>query len=144
MRTKKIARAYGASVVLVTHPRGAAKGAALGGMAGGSAYPRFSHAALWLEKFDMQEKRAVDGELTTCNRSIKITKSRHGKGGGMTIGCIFDVDTLRFGNQCGLAPEDDKPKRKRAHEHADRPRFKADHQRDRLSARPSSSEDHFA
>jgi hypothetical protein len=143
MRTKKTARTYGASVVLVTHPRGAAKGAALGGMAGGSAYPRFSHAALWLEKFDMQERRAADGDLTTCNRAIKITKSRHGKGGGMTIGCIFNGDSLRFENQSVLAPEDDKPKRKRAHDEAG-PRFKADHQRTRLNAKPSQDEDHFA
>lgn len=112
MRVKKIARLHAASIVLVTHPRGTAKGAALGSMAGGSAYPRFSHVALWLEKFDMQERRSADGGLATCNRSIKITKSRHGKGGGMTIGCIFDGETLRFGNQCGLAPDDEKLKRK--------------------------------
>jgi len=143
MRVKKIARTHASSVVLVTHPRGASKGAALGGMAGGSAYPRFSHVALWLEKFDMQERRASDGELATCNRSIKITKSRHGKGGGMTIGCIFDVDTLRFGNQCGLAPDDEKPKRRNPA--IDRPNPKADarHQAERLRQPIQASEDLF-
>jgi hypothetical protein len=137
MRTKKTARTYGASVVLVTHPRGASKGATLSGMAGGTAYPRFSHVALWLEKFDMQERRSVDGGLATCNRSIKITKSRYGKGGGMTIGCIFDADTLRFGNQCGLAPDDDKPKRRAA------PPADARHQAERLRSQPSNREDLF-
>jgi archaellum biogenesis ATPase FlaH len=143
MRVKKIARTHGASVVLVTHPRGASKGAALGGMAGGSAYPRFSHVALWLEKFDMQERRASDGELATCNRSIKITKSRHGKGGGMTIGCIFDVDTLRFGNQCGLAPDDDKPKRRNPAIARPNPKASAQHQAERLRQPIQQSEDLF-
>lgn len=142
MRVKKIARTYGASVILVTHPRGSSKGAALGGMAGGSAYPRFSHSALWLEKFDMQERRSVDGDVVACNRAIKITKSRHGKGGGMTIGCIFDVETLRFGNQCGLAPDDDKPNRRQA-QPWNQQKANAAHQNDRLKQKPQESEDAF-
>lgn len=105
MRVKSIARKYGTSVVLVTHPRGQSKGSSLSGMAGGSAYPRFSHCALWLEKFDMQERRGFDGGIVTCNRSIKIIKSRHGKGGGLTIGVLFDSETLRFRDCGALAPE---------------------------------------
>jgi hypothetical protein len=137
MRVKKIARAHACSVILVTHPRGTARGAALGAMAGGSAYPRFSHAALWLEKFDMQERQSVDGSMVSVNRSIRITKSRHGKGGGMLIGCVFQSETLRFGNQCGLCP-DEKSAQKKPHASGPRPS-----QADRLRQRPNASEDVF-
>lgn len=106
MRVKRLAREYGASVILVTHPRGAGgKGATLGGMAGGSAYPRFSHSAMWLQKFDDKQMDAIDGTQIICNRSIHITKSRHGRGGGMTIGLQFDPNTLRFSEMGVLAPE---------------------------------------
>jgi archaellum biogenesis ATPase FlaH len=135
MRVKKTARAHACSIILVTHPRGTARGAALGAMAGGSAYPRFSHTALWLEKFDMQERQAVDGNMVTVNRSVRITKSRHGKGGGMLIGCVFHADTLRFGNQCGLCTDDKPAKSSGAHA---RPPQGA-----RLRQRPNASEDVF-
>jgi hypothetical protein len=105
MRCKKIVRQHGCSIVFVTHPRGSAKGASMHAMAGGTAYPRFSHCALWLEKFHTEERETVDGSVAMCNRAINITKSRHGRGGGVTIGCLFDPDTLTFVNQCTLAPE---------------------------------------
>jgi len=114
MRVKKIAREHGSSVILVTHPRGSSKGSSLAGMAGGSAYPRFSHSALWLEKFDNQERRDVNGDILSCNRSIKITKSRHGRGGGLTVGCLFDGQTLRFRDVGILAPDDEKASKPKA------------------------------
>jgi len=106
MKVKRIATNHECSVILVTHPRGSSKGPSLGGMAGGSAYQRFSHCALWLEKFECQSLRTIDGDLVSCNRAITITKSRHGRGGGMKIGLLFNGDTLLFGSQCCLAPDD--------------------------------------
>jgi hypothetical protein len=106
MKVKKIARTHGNSIVLVTHPRGVAKGAALNAMAGGSAYPRFSHSALWLEKFETQDLRDIAGHIVVCNRSIKITKSRHGRGSGLAIGVMFDHASLRFADVATLAPDE--------------------------------------
>ncbi len=137
MRVKKIARTHQISVILVTHPRGMAKGASLAGMAGGSAYPRFSHCALWLEKFDQQEMRDTSGDSRVCNRSIKITKSRHGSGGGLTIGCLFDGETLRFGHACTLMDEPKKTRRQEA------PKADASHQSARLRQQPHQGEDLF-
>lgn len=105
MRVKSCARKNGISIILVTHPRGQSKGAALGGMAGGSAYPRFSHCAMWLEKFDLEERHGNHGNIVSVNRAIKITKSRHGCGGGLTVGVIFDPSSLRFRTVDVLAPE---------------------------------------
>lgn len=135
MKVKKIARDSGSSVILTTHPRGQAKGAALGGMAGGSAYPRFSHAALWLEKFEMAERYAVDGTVVTCNRSIKITKSRHGQGGGQTVGILFDPGTLRFRAVDVIAP-DEKPRPVLMH------KSKPDGKK--MNSDPTPDEDRFA
>lgn len=106
MQVKRIATNNACSVILVTHPRGSSRGPSLGGMAGGSAYQRFSHCALWLEKFDAQNMKSINGESFSCNRSITITKSRHGKGGGMKVGYMFNGDTLLFGNQFCIASED--------------------------------------
>lgn len=146
MRVKGIARRHGISVVLVTHPRGSAKGASLGAMAGGSAYPRFSHCALWLTKFDPEDKPTADGSCLHCNRAIAITKSRHGRGGGQVIGVWFDPDTLRF-NEVGviLSEEAEKKKARRStwapeerNDQDEKPRRAA-----RMRAAPTSGEDRF-
>lgn len=146
MRVKGIARRYGASVVLVTHPRGASKGASLGAMAGGSAYPRFSHCALWLSKFDAEDLPAPDGGSRHCNRSVTITKSRHGRGGGMVMGMWFDHDTLRFSEVGTILSDDQRKKRTRRSTWAPDSRDDQDDsppRAPRMRAKPSSNEDKF-
>lgn len=146
MRVKGIARRYGASVVLVTHPRGSSKGASLGSMAGGSAYPRFSHCALWLSKFDAEDMPTPDGSSHYCNRSIAITKSRHGRGGGMLIGLYFDHDTLRFVERGPIMSDEQRKKKQIRATWA--PDQRDDEQQPpsrapRMRATPSQNEDAF-
>jgi hypothetical protein len=107
MRLKRVARQTGCTVIVTTHPRGGkSAGPGLGGMAGGSAWPRFAHSVLWLERFTPAERRTNDGDPVTCNRSLQIVKSRHGKGSGMNIGLVFEETTVRFREVGVLAPED--------------------------------------
>jgi hypothetical protein len=106
MRLKRIARETGATIILTTHPRGVSKGPSLASMAGGTAWPRFAHSALWLERHDMSEKRLNTGEHAVCNRTLHIIKCRHGKGSGMQIGLLFDPETARFHEVGVLAPPD--------------------------------------
>ncbi len=106
MSIKKSARDYGASVILVTHPKkGSGKGKAvdMDDIAGGAAYQRFAHTILYLEAFDSQPMAVAvpdRGSVTLCmenvNRSIKICKARNGRGAGMTLAFHFDGGSLRF------------------------------------------------
>ncbi len=97
MALKRIARKYGCSIILTSHPRGSAqRGPALASMAGGSAWPRFAHAVLWLEQFDPTEVRMWDGSLAACNRSVRVLKCRHGRGAGLTVGLRWHNDAARF------------------------------------------------
>lgn len=141
MRVKRAARKHGASIILVTHPRGAAaKGASLSAMAGGSAYPRFSHSAMWLEKFELSQLRDHLGDIVTCNRSIRITKARHGRGGGLSIGLLFDPGTLRFSEVAALADtEEKKVKRPTSERSTEAARDRAK----RISSKPANDEDVF-
>jgi KaiC/GvpD/RAD55 family RecA-like ATPase len=105
MQVKKIARENKCSVVLVTHPRGKNTGSSLGGMAGGSAYPRFSHCALWLSRCRPMQTLSDSSAEIEINGHIKIIKSRNGKGSGKSIGVFFENMTFR---ELGvLTPQDD-------------------------------------
>lgn len=107
MRLKRCARESGATILLTTHPRGmGVKGPSLASMAGGSAWPRFSHSALWLERMEPSELRLNTGDTGTCNRVVHITKCRHGRGAGLSVGLVFDMNTARFREVGTLAPSD--------------------------------------
>lgn len=110
---KAIARRYGISVVLSTHPRMTAgkKGLPLENLAGGAAYPRFSHTVVWLSRLDKSESYRIYGPHGTfsssCNRTMKIAKCRNGRGPGVDIGYYFDGASLRFGEQGVILGDDE-------------------------------------
>lgn len=104
MTAKAVAREYGLSVVLMTHPRTSKGGtkATLHDMAGGAAFRQFTHCVMWLERHDEPKKVIVSGPVgdfnASINRTLKLSKTRNGRGAGMSIGFNFD-HRLRFAEQ---------------------------------------------
>lgn len=103
MRVKTIVRQAEASLVLVTHPRKGSKSSSfMDDMSGGAAYPRFSQTVMWLDLHKPPEDYAVQAhgwgitQQVHANRSIKLTKTRNGKGGGYEIAMNLHGGTLRF------------------------------------------------
>ena len=95
MQLKGIAKKYGATIIITTHPRGTAKEPSLNGMAGGVAWSRFAHTVLWLEKHAQPKEISLwSGGSSVVNRSIHILKCRHGKGDGASIGVEFGRDVI--------------------------------------------------
>lgn len=147
MALKRIARQHGCSILLTSHPRGTAqRGPALSSMAGGSAWPRFAHAVLWLERFDPTEVRLWDGDVAACNRSVRVLKCRHGRGSGLSIGLRWHEDAARFDEVGVLANDDQAMKRAHAPRHARADGHNAEMQArgEKLRQPPSASEDAFA
>jgi hypothetical protein len=104
MRAKQIVRKHGASLVLMTHPRtgkGGVKGS-LSDLAGGAAFPRFSHTVLWLDRHDKPKRVEIVGPVgafvTDVNRTLRMSKTRNGRGAGMALGYVFD-HKLKFAEQ---------------------------------------------
>lgn len=101
-RCKVICRRYGCRVIFITHPRTGAKSgkANHNDMAGGAAYPRFSHTVFWLERNDAEDEFSVfDGNLTSFmrpNRTLLIAKARNGPGAGRRMAFTFDPNNLRY------------------------------------------------
>jgi hypothetical protein len=109
MRLKDIAYRYECSIILTTHPRGTAREPSLAGMAGGVAWPRFSHCVLWLETHrDPVGVDIVGGEGAMINRTCRILKCRHGKGSGASIGLTWGNDVVF--REMGLISTAAKPK----------------------------------
>lgn len=114
-RAKAIVRETGSRLVITTHPRNNAKGWT--DMTGGAAYPRFAQSVFWVHRHDggkpvrcQQNRRELEpipmAFHTTINRSIKLGKTRNGKGAGREIGFIFDARTLRFAEQGLIVTKD--------------------------------------
>ena len=101
---KKAIRRYGASLILVTHPRKGSKGAVgLDDLAGGAAYQRFSQTVLWIEKFAEPKDVTLKGDcgrfLTSINLSVHICKASNARGHGLRLGFNFEPATLQFAEQ---------------------------------------------
>lgn len=100
MSAKRIAGENKCSIILVTHPRKGAKTSGLHDIAGGSAYQRFAQTVLWIERYDGKREvklRTAQGEtIREINRSVKIRKSRNGRGAGLELGFRFRSRSLRF------------------------------------------------
>lgn len=100
--SKRIIRDAGASLIVVTHPRdGSSKqGSHIDNMAGGKAYNRLTSNVLWLESMPAVEQKPIATDAGTAyadvNRLMQLRKVRSGPGAGMTIGYLFDGNTLRF------------------------------------------------
>ena len=79
---EKIARETGCSIINVSHPRQDGDGPSLKHIAGGMAYPNFSHNVVWFEPIKSKEYKCR-GEMGTmpmmCNRIIHGLKFRYGK-----------------------------------------------------------------
>jgi hypothetical protein len=112
---KAIAREFGCSIVLVTHPRGARGGKGgpptLDDLAGGLAFPRFAQTVFWVRHHKGGRRcRWVsprgDHSSGPINSSVLILKARNGRGSGMEVALEFDGGTLRFAER-GVIVDDD-------------------------------------
>lgn len=102
----KLASEYGASLVIVSHPRnGDTRVAKLDNIASGRAYNRMTDAVLWLESLPEPEDRTIRKYMSTqgvykevekVNRVLEVLKARNGRGSGMKIGFTFDGATFCF------------------------------------------------
>ena len=113
LAAKDIARTNKCSIIFVTHPKTGTKGEySLEALAGGAAYPRFSHTVLWLEHHD---KKTVDILNKTCmgsfpeeqeiNKTLHIMKARNADGTGAKLGMLFK--DLRF-EEAGIIVKKEK------------------------------------
>jgi KaiC/GvpD/RAD55 family RecA-like ATPase len=100
IETQKLLTRYGASLILVTHPRKGNVTKKTGhDVAGGAAYFRFADTSLWIERFK-QHKRfdvwSIHGP-TVCDTDIviQIHKARESKGTGRDLAMTFG-DGLHF------------------------------------------------
>lgn len=94
METKGLITRYGASLILVTHPR---KGNVVKksghDMGGGAAYFRFSSTSLWLNRLKKPKRFTVYGpcgpDVVDTDTLIEIHKARESKGTGQEIAVQF-------------------------------------------------------
>lgn len=110
---KLVAREFGCSIILVTHPKESAnaKGKAfIDNLAGGKAYSRFAQTILWVIKMEEPEHHRMlvirpgraaaddpDEEIyDEVERTVRFVKTRNGKGAGRQLGFEFDHRTLTF------------------------------------------------
>lgn len=97
-RVKRTIRHFGASLILVTHPKKNRQNSInLDQLAGSTAFPRFAHSILWLEHLKEDEKMMVvklkqafgapQKEIVevTCNRRLHLCKTRNGRGHGLKM-----------------------------------------------------------
>jgi hypothetical protein len=134
MRLKSIAKKYGMSIVVCTHPRGTAKEPSLTGMAGGNAWPRFCHTALWLSQTPLTDIALHDESVVRSDRIIHILKCRYGQGNKQKVAAIFDDNcTIK---ELGMV----MPKKKQK----DEPEASVSrNQAPRLRSKPNAGEDLF-
>jgi 5S rRNA maturation endonuclease (ribonuclease M5) len=113
MEAKNAVRVYGASLILVTHPKKGRKGGmiSLDDLAGGAAYQRFAQCIIWAEAHSKKTEKKVRTDLGTVteeiNRTIHLCKTRNGRGSGLCLGFKFSGLTLKF-TEMGIIVEDKK------------------------------------
>jgi hypothetical protein len=113
MEAKNAVRIYGASLILVTHPKKGRKGGmiSLDDLAGGAAYQRFAQCIVWAEAHSKKTEKRVRADLGTIteeiNRTIHLCKTRNGRGSGLCLGFKFSGLTLKF-QELGIIVEDKK------------------------------------
>lgn len=105
---------YGACLIYVIHPKlsNEKNGSALARMAGGAAFPRFSHTVLWIKRVD--DGGVMNGHVWpyggmqitgTYNRIIKLAKANNGVGAGNNIAFMFHADSLTSSEVGLIQPE---------------------------------------
>jgi KaiC/GvpD/RAD55 family RecA-like ATPase len=113
MAVKTMAREYGVSVILVTHPKKGRKTAVgMDELAGGAAYQRFAQTIIWLEHHrtpkSVTVKSPVGGTMPIeINRTIHLAKTRNGVGHGVGLACQFNGSSLKF-EEKGIIEKDDR------------------------------------
>lgn len=102
-RVKTTAKKYHTRLVYAIHPRIAngKTGPSLARMAGGAAYPRFSHTVLWLIRHDKEKRSEVWGaergtRPVTHDRTLRMAKARNGRGAGQEIAMHLNTGSLCF------------------------------------------------
>jgi len=102
-KVKTTAKRYHARLIYAIHPRisNGKVGASLSRLAGGAAYPRFSHSVFWLSKYDKEKMgqvwRAETGTRpVSFERGLKISKARNGRGAGTELAFHLNTGTLCF------------------------------------------------
>lgn len=111
--SKRLMRQYGASLVIVTHPRGGPVGKGgdhLDQLAGGRAYNRFTSTVLWMDAFEsdyMKIRGDMGTALIKANRSLRLSKTRSAPGSGWHIAYEFNPNTLKF-RELGIIVKDKK------------------------------------
>lgn len=102
-RVKTTAKKFHSRLVYAIHPRisQGKVGASLSRLAGGAAYPRFSHSVFWLTKHDKEKSASVwrqenGTRPVTFDRSLRISKARNGRGAGEELAFHLNKGTLCF------------------------------------------------
>ncbi len=94
---KAIAQKYGATIICVTHPQRGVTTPTRENLAGGAVWERHSDTILVLQAHDERSSQIRTSCGTTearHNRSLTISKARHGKGTGSSIALQFCGRTL--------------------------------------------------
>lgn len=111
MKAKAIIREYGASLILVTHPKKGSKAAGMGDLSGGAAYQRFAQTILWIQAHEIAKLVTIETfngcRKVKVNRTIRICKSRNSYGVSMNIGFHFDGGTFRSIEEGVIRTDDD-------------------------------------
>ncbi|HYF35144.1 MAG TPA: AAA family ATPase [Prosthecobacter sp.] len=99
-KAQRMLEQYEARLILVTHPRTAKRvSTSQDDLAGGRAFSRHVDTVLWVFRHDPPEIKRVQQkdrvEDLKLNRSIRISKSRHGRGHGFTLAYTFG-HSMRF------------------------------------------------
>ncbi len=102
-RVKTIAKKFHTRLVYTIHPRisQGKVGASLSRLAGGAAYPRFSHSVFWLTRHDKEKSATVwsrDGgsRPVSFERGLRIQKARNGPGAGAELAFHLSKGSLCF------------------------------------------------
>lgn len=114
IQAKTTVRDYGASLIIVTHPKlGQKKDITLDHLAGSAAYGRFVQTAIAIQTHEPPACESIRipgfngrrvGAERTFNRSIHIRKARNGPGGGARL--AFDFDSRLTFQEHGVVMED--------------------------------------
>lgn len=102
----RMVRDAGASLILVTHPRGGGRpgGADQDSLAGSRAFSRHTHTVLWLARhgppkpFMLLDEHGLSKGSINCNRTVQVVKARNGPGLGKRVAFIQSHD-VRFAEQ---------------------------------------------
>ena len=99
-RLKSQLRKYGASAIIVTHPKNGTNKRSMFDAAGSQAFGRFAHCITWLSAYADAKQvtlKTPHGEEQRCiDRELIVNKCRNGRANGKTIGMNFSPRSLTF------------------------------------------------